>query len=143
MFIYEKKDPSLFLKPERVMEIYKEVTGREEQWIKTAGFEEMAEEELYTMFSNMEYTRRRSELEASLILKKKPVLISPDMAKSIYKEIMGHELEYTEIYQRMSEQEMRQKLIAIQETKADFERFTVQARHLLSEQDQINDENVQ
>jgi hypothetical protein len=142
MFIYGKKDPSLFLKPERVMEIYKEVTGREDQWIKTSGLEEMTEEELYTMFSNMEYTSRRSELEASLILKK-PALISPDVAKRIYKEIMGHELEYTEIYQRMSEQEMRQHLIAIQETTADYNRFIVQAQQFSSEQDQIKDENVQ
>lgn len=139
MFTYEKKDPSLFLTPQRVMEIYKEVTGKEDQWVTLSGFEEMTEEELYTMFSNMEYIRRRSELEASLILKK-PVLISPDVAKSIHKEIMGRELEYTEIYQRMSEQELRQYLNALQETAADFSKFTIEAQQFSSEQNQMQDQ---
>lgn len=110
IFQQPQKDPADFLSPERVMEIFLEVTGREEQWILDSDdFVKMDEDELYEHFSNMEYIRKVGEVELAQILKK-PVLQSEEQVKAIYREIKQIELEYTDVYVRMTEEEMRAEL---------------------------------
>ena len=123
IFQQPQKDPADFLSPERVMEIFLEVTGREEQWILDSDdFVKMDEDELYEHFSNMEYIRKRGEVELAQILKK-PVLQSEEQVKAIYREIKQIELEYTDVYVRMTEEEMRAELTRSIQTAAQFKDF--------------------
>lgn len=110
IFQQPQKDTADFLSPDRVMEIFREITGREEQWILDSDdFVKMDEDELYEHFSNMEYIRKVGEIELAQILKK-PVLQSEEQVKAIYREIKQIELEYTDVYVRMTEEEMRAEL---------------------------------
>ena len=123
IFEIPQKDPADFLSPERVMEIFLEVTGREEQWILDSDdFVKMDEDELYEHFSNMEYIRKVGEVELEQILKK-PVLQSEEQVKAIYREIKQIELEYTDVYVRMTEEEMRAELTRSIQTAAQFKDF--------------------
>ena len=123
IFQQPQKDPADFLSPERVMEIFLEVTGREEQWILDSDdFVKMDEDELYEHFSNMEYIRKVGEVELAQILKK-PVLQSEEQVKAIYREIKQIELEYTDVYVRMTEEEMRAELTRSIQTAAQFKDF--------------------
>ena len=123
IFEIPQKDPADFLSPERVVEIYREITGREDQWIlDSSDYVKMDEDELYELFSNMEYTRKRGDVELAQILKK-PVLQSEEQVKAIYREIKQIELEYTDVYVRMTEEEMRAELTRSIQTAAQFKDF--------------------
>ena len=123
IFEIPQKDPADFLSPERVVEIYREITGREDQWIlDSSDYVKMDEDELYELFSNMEYTRKRGDVELQQILKK-PVLQSEETVRAIYREIMQQDLEYTDVYVRMTEEEMRAELTRSIQTAAQFKDF--------------------
>jgi hypothetical protein len=125
----------------RVMEIYKEVNGREEQWVAdTDSYRNMSEEELYAEFSNQRYIRRLGEIELATILKK-PVLLSEDVVKNIYREIMSQELEYTDVYVRMTESEMREQLIKLKQTSENFKKFKQQWHSQIDQYLQQEDQN--
>jgi hypothetical protein len=125
----------------RVMEIYKEVNGREEQWVAdTDSYRNMSEEELYAEFSNQRYIRRLGEIELATILKK-PVLLSEDVVKNIYREIMSQELDYTDVYVRMTESEMREQLIKLKQTSENFKKFKQQWHSQIDQYLQQEDQN--
>ena len=123
IFEIPQKDPADFLSPERVVEIYREITGREDQWIlDSSDYVKMDEDELYELFSNMEYTRKRGDVELQQILKK-PVLQSEETVRAIYREIMQQDLEYTDVYVRMTEEEMRAQLTRLTQLPGQIAEF--------------------
>jgi hypothetical protein len=123
IFEIPQKDPADFLSPERVMEIYREITGREDQWIlDSSDYVKMDEDELYELFSNMEYTRKRGDVELQQILKK-PMLQSEETVRAIYREIMQQDLEYTDVYVRMTEEEMRAQLTRLTQLPGQIAEF--------------------
>lgn len=122
-FQQPQKDPADFLSPERVVEIYREITGREDQWIlDSSDYVKMDEDELYELFSNMEYTRKRGDVELQQILKK-PLLLSEETVRAVYREIMQQELEYTDVYVRMTEEEMRAQLTRLTQLTGQIAEF--------------------
>lgn len=115
------KNQSELLSLERVLEIYKEITGREEQWVlEHPDFVKMDEDELYEYFSNLEYTTKKSRVEIAASLKKS-VLLTEDRVKTIYRQIMQQELEFPDVFMRMSEQELIEYLNRLKEVPTQIQ----------------------
>ena len=121
-FEYQKKDPSKFLSRERVLEIYKEVTGHEEQWVyDLPDYHTHSEEQLYEEFSNLNYICKRGQVEKATVLKK-PIILTESKVREIFQEILSQDVKDTDFYDRMTEQELRDYLTKIKLAPSQYEK---------------------
>lgn len=108
---------------ERVMEIWYEIFGRYDDWVKESPiYRQKTEDELYTMFSELKAAEDYSARE-SAIWDQKPVILDQQTANAIYKEILGKDIEVSGRYLKMTEQELRKTLQSMKSSWEGWEQW--------------------